>query len=182
MSDEHPTDADSVDAENDALGETDESLTREPDGETESDGEEAPPMSDPEPTDDLGSHSDAREVAPVRGSAPEDAESATLGSHDDDGLVECPLCAAGGYPHGRVPFNVAQSPRMQRCEECSGTGLVMTGSFVGEHAILPCERCIGTGFTTKAVPVNLGGSGSPVVGEVVYGKQYDFVTDTWIDV
>lgn len=61
---------------------------------------------------------------------------------------DCPVCM--GY--GKTPHPVQQDPLSERCENCGGHGVVVTGSFVPGHEQRDCPTCLGQGYTTDTTP------------------------------
>lgn len=62
-----------------------------------------------------------------------------------DGFNLCPACHGAGC----VPDDVKEDPTVERCTDCNGLGVVLTGSLNPEHAAKQCLSCTGTGYRTR---------------------------------
>ena len=66
---------------------------------------------------------------------------------DLEGTDQCPTCDGLGL----VPsaLNMVSAPEKERCTDCRGLGLQLTGSLVDHQVALPCLKCNGQGWVNK---------------------------------
>lgn len=94
---------------------------------------------------------------------PHETEPAPLGDEEEPDaepegqFVSCPFCGGEGqlpflqFEDGtRRPLDPPQSSRTEQCTNCTGLGMVKTGSAVPDHAFATCGPCQGQGFVAKA--------------------------------
>lgn len=65
---------------------------------------------------------------------------------DDAPVAPCPTCEARGY----ILVQLRADPATERCEDCDGFGVVITGSRVPGNAEQMCHGCQGRGYRQKA--------------------------------
>lgn len=82
---------------------------------------------------------------------------------------------------GGVPADMPAAPDKQRCPDCDGYGVSLTGARAEAQMVYQCSRCNGQGFVPKPIdspPAANGGYASPVSASVP--PDYTLpATDAW---
>lgn len=121
--------------------------TAEPEPDEEEAAEEAEPTPEPEPEPEQPADPvdvQQRKIDNARKKYHRDL-AGIVG--DLEGADQCPTCDGLGL----VPsaLQMVHSPDKERCTDCRGLGMQVTGSLVDHQLALPCAKCNGQGWTMK---------------------------------